>query len=78
MRLKKIGLDGLECYYSRYSADDSEMIRNIAEENGMCVSAGSDYHGKNKTVVLGEVNSSGDTVDISKITVLTKIDRESR
>ena len=78
LRLKKIGLDGLECYYSRYSADDSEMIRNIAEENGMCVSAGSDYHGKNKTVVLGEVNSSGDTVDISKITVLTKIDRESR
>lgn len=78
LRLKGAGLDGVECYYSRYNEQDSEVIRAIAEEHGMCISAGSDYHGKNKTVPLGEISASGGGVDITKITVLTEIGRKSR
>lgn len=55
--LKSIGLMGLECYYSRYSSDEQALLSALAEERGLLTSAGSDYHGKNKTVVLGSLSS---------------------
>ena len=56
LRLKKTGLKGLECFYSanlpRYTAE----TLSIAEELGLYVTCGSDYHGSNKLVCLGDIS----------------------
>jgi signal-transduction protein with cAMP-binding, CBS, and nucleotidyltransferase domain/predicted metal-dependent phosphoesterase TrpH/PAS domain-containing protein len=44
-RLKAQGLDGIEAYYSGYSADLSRDLVALAGRHGLLVSAGSDYHG---------------------------------
>ena len=67
--LIKLGLRGLECYYSRYSAEDEQLLIDLARSRGLLVSAGSDYHGKNKTVELARLCSDADT-DAPKATVL--------
>lgn len=59
--LRRLGLGGLECYYSRYSSEDSALLSELAEERGLLKSAGSDYHGKNKTVELGRLSSDSDS-----------------
>ena len=56
-----LGLGGLECYYSRYSEEDEKILIDLAKSRGLLVSAGSDYHGKNKTVELARLCSDCDT-----------------
>ena len=74
--LLKDGLSGLECYYSRYSKEDEAMLVALANERGLLISGGSDYHGENKTVVLGSLSSEGENPDGSLITVLTALNRK--
>ena len=71
--LKSMGLMGLECLYSRYSREDTELLISLAEENGLLVSGGSDYHGENKTVVLGSLSSDSSVYDGSCVTVLDRL-----
>ena len=71
--LVKLGLRGIECYYSRYSETDEAMLLEIANERGLLVSGGSDYHGENKTVPLGALRSDGAEISIDKISVLSAI-----
>ena len=73
--LINIGLDGLECYYSRYSEDDEAMLVGIAKEKGLLVSGGSDYHGENKTVKLGVLCSDEGEIKADKITVLSALSK---
>ena len=54
------GIQGMECYYSRYSSGEEQLLLAVARELGLYVSGGSDYHGENKTVKLGALSSSGD------------------
>ncbi len=68
--LKRLGACGLECYYSRYNKDDIEFLISVARENNMLISGGSDYHGANKTVVLGSLSENGDHVRSSELSVL--------
>lgn len=68
--LLPLGLGGLECLYSRYSSEDEKRLIAIAERHGLLVSAGSDYHGKNKTVELGRLCSDAE-IDPSKISLLS-------
>ena len=67
--LAALGLMGLECYYSRYSTEDAEMLSSIAKNRGLLVSAGSDYHGKNKTVELARL-SSDEMKELPDISIL--------
>ena len=71
--LVAVGLRGLECYYSRYSSVDSALLARLAGERGLFKSAGSDYHGKNKTVELGRLSSDSDgsEVDATVISLFT-------
>ena len=52
--LKKAGLMGLEAYYSTYTDEQEAVMLALAEENNLLVTAGSDYHGTNKTIALGQ------------------------
>ena len=64
------GIQGLECYYSRYSLAEAEFLLNCAKENNLIITGGSDYHGTNKTVQLGALNTEGIYIDYSQITTL--------
>ncbi len=42
------GLDGLEGYYTDYTPDMERRYRAMAQELGLVISGGTDYHGANK------------------------------
>lgn len=42
------GVQGMECYYSGYTAEQSAYLVALAEEYKLLVTGGSDFHGENK------------------------------
>ena len=62
-RLRKLigfGLQGVEGFYSGFSPKLMAETLSFAERYGLYVTAGSDYHGKNKIVALGDTHFSLD------------------
>ena len=59
-RLAGSGLMGMECFYSGFSPELIEIGLGIAGKHGLMITAGSDYHGKNKDVELGKTGLSCD------------------
>lgn len=57
------GIQGLECYYSRYSQSEIDLLLRCAAQNNLFVSGGSDYHGLNKDIPLGRLNKEDVEVD---------------
>lgn len=58
-RLKRLigfGLKGVEAFYSGFTAPLQKEILAFAEKYNLYVTAGSDYHGDNKLVLLGDTN----------------------
>lgn len=55
-RLKVNGLMGVECYYSGFTDLQKHIMLKFAETYNLFVTAGSDYHGANKTVKIGNTN----------------------
>lgn len=53
-RLTEYGLRGLEAFYSGFGTDLRRENLELAERYGLYVTAGSDYHGANKTVRIGD------------------------
>ena len=56
-RLRKLigyGLQGVEGFYSGFTPRIRREILDLAERYGLYVTAGSDYHGTNKLVALGD------------------------
>lgn len=51
--LKEYGIKGLECYYSRYTLEEINFLKETAAMNGLLSTGGSDYHGLNKDIQLG-------------------------
>lgn len=48
------GLDGMEVRYSKFTPEQSNLALEIAEQYGLLLSGGSDYHGDNKPdIALG-------------------------
>ena len=68
--LLELGIQGLECYYSRYTKTRIETLAACALENGMYISGGSDYHGCEDKPELGTLNADGICVNPSQLTVL--------
>ena len=40
-----LGLDGLEVFYSRHTEEETNRYKRMAEENGLIMTGGSDFHG---------------------------------
>jgi len=55
--MKEAGITFLECYYSLYNEEEREFIRKIADKYNLKLSGGSDYHGLNKDVKLGNLGN---------------------
>ena len=43
--LCEVGLDGVECYHSEQTPEESEMLVRMARSRGLIVTGGSDFHG---------------------------------
>ena len=56
-RLMAYGLRGVEAFYPTYTPAQREAVLSIAERHGLLVTAGSDYHGANKTIALGDTGA---------------------
>ncbi len=50
-----LGLKGLECYYNLYTEEECKQLEQLANRYNLLISAGSDYHGRNKDCNIGEV-----------------------
>lgn len=59
-RLIKFGLRGIEAFYSGFSDKLQKAALSLAKEYDLLVTAGSDYHGKNKLVRLGDTGLTGE------------------
>ena len=66
-------IKGLECYYSRYSGDEAAFLKTTADKHDLLISGGSDYHGSNKNISLGELSCDGSVVYANSLTVLQKL-----
>lgn len=53
-RLMTFGLRGVEAFYSGFTPKLTKEMLGLAEKYDLFVTAGSDYHGKNKMVLLGD------------------------
>lgn len=47
-----LNIDGIECYHSKHTEEETERLINIAKDNKLIVTGGSDYHGD--TDILGD------------------------
>lgn len=50
-----MGVDGLEVYYPQHSDVQTSYYLRLAEENGLLITGGSDFHGPNEGNKLGAV-----------------------
>ena len=71
--MKKFGIQGLECYYSRYNMDEIAFLTDCARQNNLFITGGSDYHGSNKNIPLGRLNTQDIEIESSKLTILDKL-----
>ena len=53
-RLTAFGLQGVEAFYSGFSKKLRDEMLDFAARYGLYVTAGSDYHGKNKLIEIGD------------------------
>jgi len=67
------GIQGLECYYSRYSLKEAEFLVKCAKENNLLISGGSDWHGSNKTVPIGRLNTADCDIESDEIGAMLAI-----
>lgn len=54
VKLKKQGLDGLECYQTGHNKEDINFILQLSKKYSLLISAGSDWH--------GSINQTGKTI----------------
>ena len=54
----EFGLRGVEAYYSGFTDKLRRMMLTLAQTYDLYVTAGSDYHGRNKLVELGDTGIS--------------------
>jgi Predicted metal-dependent phosphoesterases (PHP family) len=45
-KLKVWGLQGMECFYSQHSAEETKHLIEMAKSHGLLITAGSDFHGR--------------------------------
>ena len=61
LRLMDMGLQGVEAFYSGFTKKLQDEMLGFAKKYDLYVTAGSDYHGSNKLVELGDTSMREDT-----------------
>lgn len=68
--LLSAGIQGLECYYSRYSIAEIHELLDEAQAQSLLISGGSDYHGRNKNIALATLSAEPLDIHKSDLTLL--------
>ena len=71
--MTECGIQGVECYYSRYTEEEIKFLISCAKSNNLIITGGSDWHGTNKTVPIGRLNTSGKEISSEDISILDYI-----
>lgn len=71
--LLELGIQGMECYYSRYTSEEVAFLLEQARRHDLLISGGSDYHGTAKDIPLGTLNAYRQAVSERELTVLQHI-----
>lgn len=71
--MMNLGIQGFECHYSRYNTQEIMLLTDIAKENNLLITGGSDYHGTNKDIPLLQLNSNGTHPDSEELTILKSL-----
>ncbi len=50
-KLVPLGLDGIECFYTGFTSQQTETIIELADQHGLLLSGGSDFHGNNLPLI---------------------------
>jgi len=61
--LIKSGLKGIESYYPLYTKQQQECLLSLAKTKNLIVVGGSDFHGKNKDIQLGQAQVPEDILE---------------
>jgi hypothetical protein len=61
-RLKDMGLGGIECVYPLHDASQTRNFTALADELGLLVTGGSDFHGSNKPEIILGMTRNGKPV----------------
>jgi len=68
------GIEGMECWYSRYDPQEIAFLRQQAAAHGLLVSGGSDFHGSPKPGLQpGTLCAAGDTPPAGELTVVDRL-----
>ena len=67
------GIKALECWYSKYPVKMCRKLAETAETFGLLISGGSDYHGTNKTIPLGRLNSDNENIGYERLNILRRL-----
>lgn len=68
------GIQGLECFYSRYTFDEITFLIEQAKAHKLLISAGSDYHGTNKpNIHPGKLNTDSALIDSTKVSLISAL-----
>ena len=68
------GIDGMECWYSRYSPQEITFLNQQAVENGLLISGGSDFHGSPKPgLVPGTLCTEACWPEVEELTLLQRL-----
>lgn len=66
--IKELPLDGLECWYSTFTEEQSAYLEQFCETHGLLMSGGSDFHGGNRPgTKLGTGNEGALKVKTEKV-----------
>ena len=66
-RLKEYGLAGIECFYSQFDRGQEKMLLQLTGRYDLAASAGSDYHGTNKEIRIGEHGLRKEMMDLPAV-----------
>lgn len=68
------GVQGLECWYSRYNDEENAFLLQQAKAHGLLISGGSDFHGSPKPDLLpGILSCTGAAPQPERLTLLAEI-----
>lgn len=57
--IENYNIDGIECYYTKFSKEEMNYISDVCDENNLLKSGGSDYHGLKKPgIEIGKGNNN--------------------
>lgn len=72
--MTRLGMNGLEVYYSTHSAEETAKLQKLAKKNGLLYTGGSDFHGLNKPYIQIGKGLGGLQVPKAVLDDLDKVD----